>query len=317
MSAVIHPFILVLLITVLPFLGVGVHLRTALAEDPYIAMLTSQEAAPYKEVLAGFRQQLSQNGTKPTYEEYSLQGDTTKAMQAVQEAKKKGARVLLTVGSLATQAALKEGGEIPVIACLVLNANELQKAPNATGVVADFPLEMQFEWMHRLMPGYKTVGVLFNPKENRDKVESAARVAQNLGLKLVTREVQTPQDLPQALDSMANQADALWGVADQMVLSPQTAEPILLFSFRNRIPFAGLSTSWVKAGALYALDRDYTDLGAQCGEMAVKVLQGARASSLPLATPRKVLYSLNLKTANHMKLDIPQPLIDGAQQVFR
>jgi putative ABC transport system substrate-binding protein len=159
--------------------------------------------------------------------------------------------------------------------------------------------------------------VLFNTKENRDKVESAARVAQGLGLKLVMREVQTPRDLPQALDSMANQADALWGIADQMVLSPQTAEPILLFSLRNRIPLAGLSTSWVKAGALYALDRDYVDLGAQCGDMAMKVLQGARASSLPLTTPRKVLYSLNLKTANHMKLDIPQPLIDGAQQVFR
>jgi len=36
----------------------------------------------------------------------------------------------------------------------------------------------------------------------------------------------------------------------------------------------------------------------------------------PLA-PRKVVYAVNLKTAEHMKIDIPQALLDGAQQVFR
>ena len=105
-------------------------------------------------------------------------------------------------------------------------------------------------------------------------------------------------------------------VTDQVVLSRQTAEAILLFSFRNRIPFAGLSASWVKAGALYALDRDYTDLGAQCGEMALRVRRGRRASTLPPETPRKILYALNLRTAQRMKLNLPKELIDGAEQVF-
>src|SRR5262249_51808249 len=156
-----------------------------------------------------------------------------------------------------------------------------------------------------------------NPRENQDKITEATKVARNLGLKLVAREVETPQALPDALDSLAKEADVLWGVTDQMVLSPQTAEPILLFSFRNRIPFTGLSTSWVQAGALYALDRDYSDLGTQCGEIALKVLQGTKASSLPPASPRKVTYALNLKTAQQMKVEIPQSLIDGAQQVFK
>lgn len=286
-------------------------------ENNITAMIISQEAAPYKEVLSGFRQYLNQHGANTILEEYSLQNDATKAVQILQEIKKKGARVILTVGSLATQAAIKEVGEIPIVACLVVNANEIQKATNATGVVVDFPLEIQFQWLQRFLPGNRTVGVLFNPRENREKIDAATKIASNLGLKLVAREVETPQALPDALDSLAKEADVLWGVTDQMVLSPQTAEPILLFSFRNRIPFTGLSVSWVKAGALYALDRDYTDLGTQCGEMALKVLQGARASSLPPVSPRKVIYALNLKTAQQMKVEIPQSLIDGAQQVFK
>jgi putative ABC transport system substrate-binding protein len=100
------------------------------------------------------------------------------------------------------------------------------------------------------------------------------------------------------------------------VLSLQTAEAILLFSFRNRIPFTGLSNSWVKAGALYALDRDYLDIGAQCGEMAHRILSGAAPSALPPARPRKLTYAVNLRTAEHMKLEIPAALLKGAERVF-
>jgi putative ABC transport system substrate-binding protein len=172
------------------------------------------------------------------------------------------------------------------------------------------------QWLQRFLPQKKIVGVLFNPKENGDKIETATKLASDLGLRLIARAVETPQDLPDALENLARQIDVLWGIADQTVLSPQTAEAILLTAFRHRIPFVGLSMSWVKAGALYALDRDYLDLGAQCGEMALQLLQGAQASALPPIAPRKVVYSLNLKTASYMKVDIPEALIKGAQQVF-
>ena len=100
------------------------------------------------------------------------------------------------------------------------------------------------------------------------------------------------------------------------MLSPQTAEAILLFSFRSGVPFVGLSSSWVKAGALYALDRDYKDLGSQCGELAIKVLQGTKPSMLPIVPPRKTLYSLNQKTADHMKLEFSPLIMKNAQQIF-
>jgi putative ABC transport system substrate-binding protein len=72
----------------------------------------------------------------------------------------------------------------------------------------------------------------------------------------------------------------------------------------------------VKAGALYALDRDYKDLGSQCGELAIKVLQGTKPSMLPIVPPRKTLYSLNQKTADHMKLEFSPLIMKNAQQIF-
>jgi putative ABC transport system substrate-binding protein len=119
-----------------------------------------------------------------------------------------------------------------------------------------------------------------------------------------------------ALESLASHADVLWGIADPVVLNSQTAQPILLFSLRNRIPFIGLSLTWVKAGALYALDRDYTDIGMQCGELALQVIQGKPAGTLPPAPPRKAVYSVNLKTAHQLKVEIPRDLVQGAQSVI-
>jgi putative tryptophan/tyrosine transport system substrate-binding protein len=305
------------LVTVLLFL-VDVRPLAIAADSGPILMVTSQETNPYKEVLTGFRQYFAnRNGTTALLEEHSLQGDARKAEQIFKNAKARRVQLILTVGSLATQTALQEAEGIPTIASLILNADELKKSTNATGVVLDFPLETQLQWLRKIMPQSKSVGVLFNPRENRAKIDAATKVAQSLGLTLLTSEVETPQALPEALENLVRRAEILWGITDQTVLSPQTAEPILLFSFRNRIPFTGLSASWAKAGALYALDRDYKDIGMQCGEIAAKILQGTAANTIPPQPPRKVFYALNLKTAEHMKLTIPETLVEGAQQVFR
>ncbi|NOT54719.1 MAG: ABC transporter substrate-binding protein [Deltaproteobacteria bacterium] len=290
--------------------------RTVAANDTRIALLSSEDAVPYKEVLKGVQQSLGAQGVTATFDEYPLQGNAGKASQAIQEAKQKGTTLLVTVGTLATQTAIKAASDIPIVAALIPNPDDL-KAGNATGVSLDFSPETQFQWLQRLLPDTKTVGVIFNPKKSASRIEAATQAARSLGLTLVTKQAETPQALTDALNSLANEVKVLWAITDSTLFSPQTAESVLLFSFRNRIPVAGLSTSWVKAGALYALDRDYLDLGAQCGEMAGKILQGAKANALPPTTPRKVMYVLNLKTATHLKLNIAQPLIDGAQQVFK
>ena len=107
----------------------------------------------------------------------------------------------------------------------------------------------------------------------------------------------------------------LWGVTDPMVFNPETAKSLLVFSFRHQIPLIGHSTPWVKAGALYALDRDYADIGVQCAEMAEKILAGRSPSTMPPVPPRKIRYTLNRKTAEQMKLDLPERVFRDAAEV--
>jgi putative ABC transport system substrate-binding protein len=285
-------------------------------KESRIGVLLSQDAGPYQETLDGFKRYLEQQGVRVRLEVVSLQGDAAQAGAAMQQLRAQPLNLLFTLGSLATQSAVRENSSTPIIASLILKKTDLGNAPNVTGVVLQFPVELELRWMQRLLPGQRNVGVLYNPSENQQRIDDAAEAAKTLGLTLQARKVESPRDLPDELESMAQRADVLWGLADQMIMTPQTAKPILLFSFRNRIPVVGLSQSWVKAGALYALDRDYGDIGMQCGEMALKLLRGTPVSALPPTPPRKVTYSINLKTATHMKLDIPKALIQGAREVI-
>jgi putative tryptophan/tyrosine transport system substrate-binding protein len=286
------------------------------AEESRIVILTSSRAAPYEEALAGFQQALRQQGVRAIFEVHSLEGETHRVAQILQDVKQGGRALLLTLGTAATQRARQDITTVPIIAGLVLSADEFKGAPNMSGVTLDFPVTLQLEWLRRFLPTAKTIGVIYNPKENQQRIEAASRVAYELGLKLESQQVSDTRELPTALETLAKKIDVLWGVVDELVLTPQTAKHILLFSFQNRIPFVGLSTAWVKAGAVYALDWDYTDLGMQCGEMALKVLRGTPINALPPMVPRKVVYALNQKTARHMKVEIAETLVHGAREVF-
>lgn len=290
--------------------------RNVVEADERIAVLISSHEAPFEETLTGFTGYLRKQGIQADYEVYRLEGDVSKASQAVQTVKKSSVNLIFTLGSLATDTAIRKIVDIPIVACLILRPDNLKKTSNATGVGLEFPLEIQFKWLHRFLPQARTIGVIYNPKENQKRIEAAANIAKNMGLRLEAQEVSAPQDVPAALDNLSKSADVLWGVTDNIVMTPQIAKHILLFSFRNSIPFIGLSSMWVKAGAFYSLDWDYADLGSQCGEMAQKILEGVPPSAIPSALPRKVMYSLNLNTARQMKITISEELIQGALHTF-
>jgi putative ABC transport system substrate-binding protein len=292
--------------------GLALAMPGGAAERARVTVLLSSDAEPYRQVLAGIRQQLASG---VDFDVQTLGDDAAKAKSIIEKTKGAPPALYFTVGSAATQLAIRHGGGAPVVAGLILNAAEIDKAPQATGVILEFPPEVQLEWLRRLLPAQRDIGVLYSDPQILPGIENTARRGEALGLRVHVRRVESSRNLPEALDSLENRIGVLMGVADPGVLNPMTAKPILLFSFRNRIPLVGLSEQWVKAGALYALGRDYVDIGRQCAEIAARILAGTPVSDIPPQPPRKVAYAINAKTARHMKIDIPERLLLGAQRV--
>jgi len=286
------------------------------AGDAEVAVVLSTNDPSYGEALDGFQSYLSAQEVKVDYKVQYLSGKSIQADNCVREIKSHRPSLLFLLGSQAVRMCGTSMTETPTVAGFVLREEDLKPFPNTTGVYLEFPTRTQFAYLCRILPKARRVAVLYNPRENQKRVDEAASVAKRLDLELVAYEVAGPKDIPRVLKQAFSVCDVLWGLADTVVLRPETAREILLGSMRNRVPLVGVSSAWVKAGALYSLQWDYADLGRQCGQMASKVLRGEQPNVILPASPRKVGYCLNLKTARQMKLELPEEIVQGAQEVF-
>jgi putative ABC transport system substrate-binding protein len=306
-------------ITLLLWAGGGLASRAAAGGERTIAVLLSHRAEQYSEALTGFEEHLSASGVKFRLEKHYLNGDPAEADRVLTQLSREKHELIFALGTFAARKAAGGVVKAPVVAGMVLKEADLRDVPRRVrGVTLQHPLETQFRYLRKFAPEAREIGIIFDPEENGEIVSRATGIAGKMGLELLGREVRDPREIPAALEELSRKADILWGVADRLVLNPRTAEDILLYSFRQRIPLVGLSPSWVKAGALYSLGWDYRDIGVQCAEISLAVLggKGGSGSAHSLVPPRKVQYFVNLKTARRMKLKIPESLLAGAQKAF-
>ncbi len=289
----------------------------AQAGKPKVLLLSSHNTPQFQQTLESVKKYISEKISGAQVDTLNLDGDASKATQALSSAKGHGVDLVITLGSIALDAAVKAGNGLPVVAGLVLSAEEIKSRPNITGVLLDFPPEAHLQWLKRMLPRCGSVGILYNQGRFSGKAESMKQVAAGMGLKLYAQKVEKVSELPAALEDMYKKVDVLLGLPDDVIYNSQTAKHVLLASFQQRIPMVGLSGVWVKAGALYSLDCDFKDLGAQCGEMAAKVLGGKKPESIQPEFARKVNCSANVKTAEQMKINLPDAVLQSCQEVFR
>jgi putative ABC transport system substrate-binding protein len=280
-----------------------------------VLILLSHDAPPYLQTQIGFQELLSSHDPKLRFEAQSVENDVQlEAM--LRRMQTDPPRLILTLGTRATRAVLAREHGIPVISGLIVNQEPLQKAENATAVTLEFSAVEQWRWLRRVLPGARNIGVLFSPSEGEPLFQELERMAHADQIELLPLPAANPADLPALLERLPLRLDALWPVDGARLFAPASVRELLLHSFRNRLPLIGMSASWVQAGALYALEWDYADLGRQCAELAQDILrQGKAAHSLPIQSPRLAHLTVNLNTAAHMKLEWPLELLQEAQEV--
>ena len=278
-----------------------------------ILVIRDGSALRYRENLDGFREVLSTTVLK-----FDLTVvESTRVVERLPELRGEVPQLVLTQGPKAAIQALTHFYDLPVIATLIPSDRLLDAHKNMTGVPLVHPLETQLVWMKQMVSDVDEIGVIHGPA-NRDLIARAQPLARSMGINLLAHEIQGPTELPEALGMLTSRVDLLWGIPDEVVMQQRTAKAVLLASFRGRVPFVGTSSSWVKAGALYALDWDFRDLGRQCGQMAARILvQGQPVAAVAVETPRTITYTLNLKTVEHMRLSMSERLLQAAKLVYR
>jgi putative tryptophan/tyrosine transport system substrate-binding protein len=307
------------LLTVFMFLP---DIKPALSEEKaVIVVVRSKSIKPYDDALSGFEAGLNKNGYKVS-SSYNLEDSKGRQPQLIDEIKNLKPDLVATIGTEASLFAKDNLKGLPIIFFMVINPAEslLISSPvgsgsNLTGVSLDILPELQFKKLKEILPKLSRVGIIYNTKE-KDWIQNIERVAKKLDLIIVAKPISSAADVPHVLDELIGSADCLWAQVDPLIYNAQSSQYILLTLLRNKIPLMAFSSQYVKAGALLALECDYSEIGRQAAQMAIKVLVNKAATSISVALPERMNLVVNNKIAELIGVEIPRKLLEEAKEVY-
>ena len=230
--------------------------------------------------------------------------------------------LVLAVATQAAQAAAQAITDKPVLFTAVTDAvsaklvdsNE-EPGANVTGTSDMAPLEDQLKMLQEIVPDAKKVGIVYASGEVNSEVQvkAAQDAAEGLDLEIVTKTVTTANDIAQATEALGD-VDAIYVPTDNMVVAGIAS--LVQVAEAKQIPVIGAESGTVEGGAVATLGIDYTELGKQTGEMAIKILQdGQDPATMPVEFASEFTYVVNPGAAERMGVKIPQSILDKAETV--
>ncbi len=293
------------------------------AESIKLALVYSDSLKTTQRTIRGIKSTISSTYENAEFRDYPVISGLEEIDGLVNEIKEFDPRMILTVGSYATEIISERIDNKPIIFSAVLNPETsgfVQSLNNPggklTGASLDIPADIQFKYFKQVINGLKSIGVLYTD-ETENLIPPARVLAKQAGLTLHAIKIDSEKEIPEALDSLNKIVDGLWSVADFNIYSTRSTRFILLNALRNGKPFMGFSKNLVESGALFALDYDYKDIGRQAGRIANEVISGKPPSAIPVAVPGIIWFHYNEKTAKHINVEIPPDLAAVAKEVYR
>ena len=178
--------------------------------------------------------------------------------------------------------------------------------------VADKYLEL----LHEIVPDASRIATIWNTSNPLMLTAPAMRkVADALGITLLSHEVRSPSDLPKAFDSIAmERSDAMIVDGDPLLVSHRRS--IVEFAAAHRLPAMYGLRDFVDAGGLIAYGASIFEIWRRVASYVDKILKGAKPADLPVEQPTEFELVLNLKTAKALGLVIPQMILARADEVI-
>ncbi len=221
--------------------------------------------------------------------------------------KRANTRVVIALGRQGLNAAKGLERDILVLVggALLLSDAEIV---NVNGISLTPDPALLFTRLRTLLPEVRRVLVVYDPKKTEWLLRLARDAARAQGLELVAHEA---RDLGQAaavytslLKAADGKRDALWLPHDTTTVEESTLLPLILKqSWNHGVPIFSSNVLHAKKGALFAMSPNNVELGKSLASSALGMMTGEprRKGVQPL---RELHTALNLRTANHMGLNI-------------
>ena len=175
------------------------------------------------------------------------------------------------------------------------------------------PVADQISLVKEFAPKAKTLGIIYSSGEvnSEVQVELAKEAAAKDGLQVVESAVTNSAEVQQAAQDLASKVDAIYVPTDNTVVSALAS--VVQAAEDAKIPLIAGEANSVAQGALATYGIDYSKLGYQTGEMAIRILkEGAEPASLPVEAQKDYELTVNTTTLKALGLELPASLKDRA-----
>jgi putative ABC transport system substrate-binding protein len=234
--------------------------------------------------------------------------------------------LLVVSGTSAALAAKKLTNTLPIVIAAVGDAvgmgivdNLRRPGGNITGLTSLTPqLEGKFmQILRELAPSVKKIGLLTNPSNPlaMSILNSIHAAADSLQLTTRIYEVLSAEALETAFAAIRkDKLDAINVFPDRSLLAFR--KQIVQFAKNERLPAIYPFAEFVEEGGLFSYGPDFPDMFRRAAGYVAKILRGTKPGALPLEQPIAFEMTINMRTANLLRIRIPQSLLLQATKVI-
>ena len=297
---------------------------------PVIGFLNSGSPEPLAQLVAAFRQGLSESGYVERQNlaiEYRWADGAYDQLPGLATGLvRRHVNVIFAGGPPAALAAKAATTTIPIVFTSGGNPVELglvsslnQPGGNVTGVsfLINELAAKRLELLCELMPTATSIGFLANmtrPSSGAE-VRAAQQAAQKRGANLYVQSASTEREIDTAFTNFVQHRINALLIGSDPFLNTQRDQLVSLVS-RLAIPTMYNLREYVAAGGLMSYAPSLAEVYRQAGVYTAKILKGAKPADLPVVQPTKFELVINLKTAKALGLTVPLILQMTADEVI-
>lgn len=270
----------------------------------------------------GFQQAFEDAGVEVEWDVQNANGEQATAVTIAQNFASSDLDMVLAVATPAAQASAQAMTDVPVLFTAVTDAVEAELVDsneepggNVTGTSDAAPIGDQLDLLAEIVPDAKKIGIVYSSGEVNSEVQvkAAKEAASERGMEIVETTVTTANDIAQAAETLGD-VDAIYVPTDNTVVSGIAS--LIQVAEAKQIPVIGAESGTVEGGAVATLGIDYTKLGMQTGEMALKILQdGGDPATTPVEFSKEFTYVVNEGAAERMGVTVPAEILEQAELV--
>lgn len=186
---------------------------------------------------------------------------------------------------------------------------------NLTGVRIVDTTPKALEWLISIVPNAKKIYIPYDPEDDLSMmyVASLDNVADNLGVELVFDDVRSLEEVITAIQTLPDDVNAVLRIHCP-IINQQGDNEIFRAAINRGIP-VGASLE-LSGDVLMIFTSSFKGTGKQAAKLAHQIYKGMKPEDLPIEVS-EVYFSINLKTAEILGIDIPENILIQAKTIIR